>query len=37
VPPEAVEPQPERTRLPDDPGVDPEETEDKDTKRFRLF
>lgn len=34
---EAVEPAQELTRLPDDPGVDPDDAADKSTRRFRLF
>ena len=34
---EAVEPAEELTRLPDDPGVDPEDEADKSPRRFRLF
>lgn len=34
---EAVEPAQELTRLPDDPGVDPDDAADKLTRRFRLF
>ncbi|MER8476881.1 heme biosynthesis protein HemY [Mesorhizobium sp. M1163] len=34
---EAVEPAQELTRLPDDPGVDPDDEADKSTRRFRLF
>jgi HemY protein len=34
---EAVEPAEELTRLPDDPGVDPEDEADKSSRRFRLF
>ncbi|MER8378303.1 MULTISPECIES: heme biosynthesis protein HemY [unclassified Mesorhizobium] len=34
---EAVEPAQELTRLPDDPGVDPDDEAGKSTRRFRLF
>ncbi|MER9999920.1 heme biosynthesis protein HemY [Mesorhizobium sp. M0051] len=34
---EGVEPAEEHTRLPDDPGVDPDEEAEKSPRRFRLF
>ena len=34
---EAVEPAEELARLPDDPGVDPDEEAEKSPRRFRLF
>ncbi|MER9236624.1 heme biosynthesis protein HemY [Mesorhizobium sp. M0622] len=34
---EAVEPAQELVRLPDDPGVDPDDEAEKSTRRFRLF
>ena len=35
--PEAVEPAEEPARLPDDPGVDPDDEAEKSPRRFRLF
>ncbi|TGV74040.1 heme biosynthesis protein HemY, partial [Mesorhizobium sp. M00.F.Ca.ET.158.01.1.1] len=34
---EAVEPAEELARLPDDPGVDPDDEAEKSPRRFRLF
>ncbi|TIX25436.1 MAG: heme biosynthesis protein HemY, partial [Mesorhizobium sp.] len=34
---EGVEPAEELARLPDDPGVDPDEEAEKSPRRFRLF